>query len=231
MMNRKNFLRSTLLVTSSAALLSLAATAQAETPSFNFVQFDYIVSGDASADLGGGTGTVDVNQGYGLQGAFEIGELAFVTGRSIDLNYDDKDGDIFGPSDSIVFTDMTFVGAGVHVPVADIAEIYGALGFARPTVAFYAGEGFGVEVGARANVGMAEVGLWYQTAKTSNKASGEDLDIDPSILGLDVAFNFSPDAPQLVLGYMDGKNTLKGDTGPDLDVDFKNFSIGVRKTF
>ena len=66
--------------------------------------------------------------------------------------------------------------------------------------------------------------------RTDTKVGNDTVDIDPEMLGLDVAIEFAPDAPQLVLGYVDATNELKiGST--DADVDYDHFSIGVRKSF
>ena len=65
---------------------------------------------------------------------------------------------------------------------------------------------------------------------TDTKVGTESLDIDPELLGLDVAISFAPDAPELVLGYVDATHELKSDNF-EVDVDYDHFSIGVRKSF
>ena len=46
----------------------------ADAPSFNYVQFDYVVSGDSEVSEGGMSESFDLEQGFGLQGGFEIGD-------------------------------------------------------------------------------------------------------------------------------------------------------------
>jgi len=217
------------------AFASLVAVAGqpvlADAPSFNYVQFDYIVSGDTEVKSAGASESFDLQQGYGLQGAFEIGDYAFVMGRHMSLDYEDDIGLGLGADlDNAVMNDMTFIGVGGHYLVADLVDLYGAVGFSRPTLLNIAGEGYGLEIGARANFGMVNAGLWYNMGRTDTKAGGDSLDIDPELLGLDVAIEFAPDAPQLVLSYVDAKHEVK--IGNDkLDAEYDHFSIGVRKTF
>lgn len=215
-----------------AAMVAVAAQpALADAPSFNYVQFDYIVSGDSEIDTGPASESLDLQQGYGLQGAFEIGDYVFVMGRHMSLDYEDEIGFIVGDVvDNSIVNDMTFVGVGGHYLVADLVDIYGAVGFSRPTFFSIAGEGYGLEVGARANFEMVTASLWYHMGRTDTKVGTETIDIDPEMLGLDVAIEFAPDAPQLVLGYVDATNELEVGT-TEADIDYDHFSIGVRKTF
>ena len=77
---------------------------------------------------------------------------------------------------------------------------------------------------------MVTASLWYNMGDTDTKVGLDSLDIEPELLGLDVAIAFAPDAPELVLGYVDASHEIKiaNDT---LDVDYDHFSIGVRKSF
>ena len=171
----------------------------------------------------------DLEQGFGLQGGFEIGDYVMVMGRHVSLDYED-DEDFFVEADNVVFNDMTFIGVGAHLPVADMIALYGAVGFSRPTFTGFSGEGYGLEVGARANFEMVTASLWYNMGDTDTKVGSDSLDIDPELLGLDVAISFAPDAPELVLGYVDATHELKIDNDK-LDLDYDHFSIGVRKSF
>ena len=87
-----------------------------------------------------------------------------------------------------------------------------------------------LEVGARANFEMVTASLWYNMGQTDTKIGTDSLDIDPELLGLDVAISFAPDAPELVLGYVDATHELEIDNDK-LDLDYDHFSIGVRKSF
>ncbi len=209
---------------------AISQTAMAEAPSFNYVQFDYVVSGDSEVSSGGLSDSLDLQQGFGLQGGFEVGDYVMVLGRHLSLDYDDDLGFALGEADNAAFNDMTFIGVGAHLPVADMVDIYGAVGFSRPTFIGFAGEGYGLEVGARANFEMVTASLWYNMGETDTKVGTDSLDIDPELLGLDVAISFAPDAPELVLGYVDATHELKIDNDK-LDVDYDHFSIGVRKSF
>ena len=214
---------------------AISQTAMAEAPSFNYVQFDYMVSGDSEISEGGVSESFDLEQGFGLQGGFEIGDYVMVMGRHVSLDYED-DEDFFVEADNVVFNDMTFIGVGAHLPVADMIALYGAVGFSRPTFTGFASEGYGLEVGARAHFDMVTASLWYNMGNTDTKvdtdglAGTESLDIDPEMLGLDVAISFAPDAPELVLGYVDATHEIEGDNF-EVDVDYDHFSIGVRKSF
>ena len=76
------------------------------------------------------------------------------------------------------------------------------------------------------------ISLWYNMGDTDTDASvgPGSVDIDPELLGLDVAIAFAPDAPELVLGYVDASHEAEvGNT--KVDVDYDHFSIGVRKSF
>jgi len=77
---------------------------------------------------------------------------------------------------------------------------------------------------------MVTASLWYNMGETDTKVGTDSLDIDPELLGLDVAISFAPDAPELVLGYVDATHELKIDNDK-LDLDYDHFSIGVRKSF
>ena len=215
---------------------AISQTAMAEVPSFNYMQFDYVVSGDTEVSEGGLSESFDLEQGFGLQGGFEIGDYVMVMGRHLSLDYEDDLGFALGDADNAVFNDMTFIGVGAHIPVADMVDLYGAVGFSRPTFIGIAGEGYGLEVGARANFEMVTASLWYNMGNTDTKvdtdglAGTESLDIDPEMLGLDVAISFAPDAPELVLGYVDATHEIEGDNF-EVDVDYDHFSIGVRKSF
>ena len=59
---------------------AISQTAMAEAPSFNYVQFDYVVSGDSEISEGGVSESFDLEQGFGLQGGFEIGDYVMVMG-------------------------------------------------------------------------------------------------------------------------------------------------------
>lgn len=212
----------------------MGATGQhafADAPSFNYVQFDYVVSGDSEiSGSGAPSESFDLQQGFGLQGGFEIGDYVMVMGRHLSLDYEDDVG--FGVAENATLNDLTFIGVGAHFPVAEMLDLYGAVGFSRPTLLNAAGEGYGLEVGARANFEMVTASLWYNMGDTDAKESfgSETLDIDPELLGLDVAISFAPDAPELVLGYVDATHEAK--VGSDnIDVDYDHFSIGVRKSF
>lgn len=218
------------ITASSALLMGLSATAQAETPSFNFVQIDYVLSGEAKLDGGFGSPKLDAEDGFGLKGAFEIGNLFFVSAEMLDVNYDDKLGNFNVAGETVVVTDSSFVGGGMHFPVVDMAELYAEVGLSRATFANYVGTGYGFKVGARANLGIAEIGAWYQKSQTDFKAGATSVDYDPEAMGLDVAFTFAENAPQLVLGYAEATYELDvAATSADIDTD--NFTIGVRRTF
>ena len=77
---------------------------------------------------------------------------------------------------------------------------------------------------------MIEAALWYNMGSTDTKAGSQTVDIDPELLGLDVAISFAPEAPQLVLGYVDATHELKAGA-TDADIEYDYFSIGVRKSF
>lgn len=220
-----------------ASALGLAAgSAQAAEPlSFNYIGFDYVISGDTTFDVStGASESFDLTRGYGIKGAFEIGDIFFVTGEVLNLDYDDEDNalGVVAGSKAIALNDYTFIGAGAHMPVGDMVEVYGALGLIRPMFLNIAADGFGVKLGGRVAAGMTEIDLWYQVGQAEMDINGNTADNDPSMFGLDVAINFAPDAPQLVLGYADGKFAVDTDgAGLDVDMDFDHFSIGVRKTF
>lgn len=214
----------------------IGATGQhafADAPSFNYVQFDYVVSGDSKiSQAGSPSNSLDLQQGFGLQGGFEIGDYVMVMGRHLSLDYDDDQGGSFSGVENTALNDMTFIGVGAHFPLADVVDLYGAVGFSRPTLVAMAGEGYGLEVGARANFEMVTASLWYNMGDTETDASmgAGSVDIDPELLGLDVAISFAPDAPELVLGYVDA--TYEAEIGTaKVDVDYDHFSIGVRKSF
>lgn len=220
-----------------ASALGLAAgSAQAAEPlSFNYVGFDYIVGGETTFDISSGASeSFDLTRGYSIKGAFEMGDIFFVTGETLNLDYDDSDDalGVIAGSDAVALNDYTFIGAGAHMPVGDMAEIYGALGLIRPMFLNIAGDGFGVKLGGRVAAGMTEIDLWYQVGQADMDIDGDSVDNDPSMFGLDVAINFAPDAPQLVLGYADGEFAVDTNgAGLDVDMDFDHFSIGVRKAF
>tara|TARA_A100000171_G_C2134169_1_gene148882 strand:- start:2134 stop:2982 length:849 start_codon:yes stop_codon:yes gene_type:complete len=211
---------------------AISQTAMAEVPSFNYVQFDYVLSGDSEVSRGGLSDSLDLQQGFGLQGGFEVGDYVMVLGRHLSLDYDDDQGAGLTGVENTALNDMTFIGVGAHFPLADVVDLYGAVGFSRPTLTSFAGEGFGFEVGARANFDMVTASLWYNMGDTDTDASvgPGSVDIDPELLGLDVAIAFAPDAPELVLGYVDASHEAEvGNT--KVDVDYDHFSIGVRKSF
>ena len=211
----------------------MGATGQhafADAPSFNYVQFDYVMSGDSEVTEGGISESFDLQQGFGLQGGFEIGDYVMVMGRHMSLDYEEDVGFALGQADNAVLNDMTFIGVGAHFPVAGMVDLYGAVGFSRPTLIGFAGEGYGLEVGARANFDMVTASLWYNMGDTDTKVGLDSLDIEPELLGLDVAIAFAPDAPELVLGYVDASHEIKI-ANDKLDVDYDHFSIGVRKSF
>ncbi|MCG8437813.1 MAG: hypothetical protein MI751_06990 [Pseudomonadales bacterium] len=224
-MNKK-----TMRVAMATVIAAAGQHVMAEAPSYNYVQFDYVVSGDTQLKSSGlSSESLDVEQGFALQGAFEIGDYMLVMGRHHALDYDDSDGTFLGV-DNAVINDMTFIGVGAHLPIADMLDVYGAVGFSRPTYTNVAGEGYGLEVGARVNVEMIEAALWYNMGSTDTKAGSQTVDIDPELLGLDVAISFAPQAPQLVLGYVDATHELKAGA-TDADIEYDYFSIGVRKSF
>jgi len=209
---------------------AISQTAMAEVPSFNYVQFDYVISGDSEFKSGGVSESFDLEQGFSLQGAFEIGEYGMVMGRHMSLDYEDDQGVALGSVDNAVFNDLTFIGVGAHFPLADMLDVYGAVGFSRPTFVSIGGQGYGLELGARANFEMVTASLWYNMGRTDTKSGPDTVDIDPEVLGLDVAIEFAPDAPQLVLSYVDATHELELGT-TELDAEYDHFSIGVRKTF
>lgn len=230
-MKTKNTLAVTAISTSAALLIGLSAAAQADTPSFNFVQIDRILSGEADFGVAPNNAKVDANDGIGLKGSFEIGDLFFVSGETLDVNYEDKLGEFMFPGDAVVVTDSSFVGGGVHFPLADMAELYAEIGLARATFASFAANGYGFKMGARVNVGIAEVGAWYQKSQADFDTNNVTIDYDPEVMGLDVALTFAQDAPQVVLGYSEATYELSASNSPSTDVDTASFSIGVRKTF
>ncbi|WP_323775207.1 outer membrane beta-barrel protein [Alcanivorax sp.] len=214
----------------------MGATGQhafADAPSFNYVQFDYVVSGDSEVNPDGAPSeSLDLQQGFGLQGGFEIGDYVMVLGRHLSLDYDDDAGAGLTGVENTALNDMTFIGVGAHFPLADMVDLYGAVGFSRPTLVGMAGEGYGLEVGARASFDMVTASLWYNMGDTETDASvgSGSVEIDPELLGLDVAIAFAPDAPELVLGYVDATHEAEIGT-TKVDVDYDHFSIGVRKSF
>ncbi|MCG8394500.1 MAG: porin family protein [Pseudomonadales bacterium] len=215
-----------------AALAGATGHAFAEAPSFNYVQFDYVISGDTEVDPDGvPSETLDLQRGLGIQGAFEIGDYVMVMGRHMALDYEDETGITIGSVDNAAVNDMTFIGVGAHMPLADMLDIYGAVGFSRPTFVSVAGEGYGLEIGARANFEMVTASLWYNMGRTDTKAGTDTIDIDPELLGLDVAIEFAPEAPQLVLGYVDATNELELGPTTKADINYDHFSIGVRQNF
>jgi hypothetical protein len=230
-MKMKRTLGATAIAASGALLMGLSATAQADTPSFNFVQIDYILSGEVDVGLSPNNVTLDANDGFGLKGAFEIGDLFFLSGETLDINYEDKLGTVNLAGDAVTVTDSSFIGGGVHFPLADMAELYAEVGLARATFAGYAANGYGFKAGARVNLGIAEVGAWYQKSQADFDANNQSIDYDPEVMGLDVALTFAEDAPQLVLGYSEATYELSASAIPSTDIDTDNFSIGIRKTF
>lgn len=189
-----------------SALILTAGSAQAADPrSFSYVEFDYVVTGDTTFHVSGGGGSInlDLTRGYAIKAAFELGDLFFVTGETLQLDYDDSNNElgVVAASDAKALNDYTFIGAGAHMPAGDIVEVYGALGLIRPMFLHFSGDGFGVKLGGKVSAGMTEIDLWYQVGRAKMDIDGASVDNDPSILGLDVAINFAPDAPQLVLGY------------------------------
>ncbi|MBQ0753383.1 MAG: hypothetical protein KBT87_06880 [Gammaproteobacteria bacterium] len=230
-MSKQSTFGATVATASSILLMGLSVTAQADSPSFNFVQIDYVLSGEVDIGAGFVGAKLDANDGFGLKGAFEIGELFFVSAEMLDVNYDDKFGEFNAAGESVIVTDSSFVGGGAHFPIADVAELYGEVGLVRATFTSYVGTGFGFKIGARANLGIAEVGAWYQKSQTDFKAGNTTVDYDPDAMGLDVALTFSEAAPQLVLGYAEATYELGIPATPSTDVDIDSFTIGVRKTF
>jgi hypothetical protein len=228
---REKFMNKKISVFAVAALAgAISQTATAEAPSFNYVQFDYVVSGDSEIKSGGVSESFDLEQGFSLQGAFEIGDYGMVLGRHMSLDYEDDLGLAIAAVDNAVFNDLTFIGVGAHFPLADMLDVYGAVGFSRPTFVSIGGQGYGLELGARANFEMITASLWYNMGRTDTKSGPDTVDIDPEVLGLDVAIEFAPDAPQLVLSYVDATHELELGT-TELDAEYDHFSIGVRKTF
>lgn len=205
-MKMKSILGATAMTTSAVLVMSLSATAQADIPSFNLVQVDYILSGSADAGMFYGPGPAsdfDVKDGLGLKGSFEIGDVFFVSGETQDINYENTPF-----VQDFALTDSSFIGAGVHFPLADMAELYAQVGLARATIANYAANGYGFKAGARVNIGIAEFGAWYQKSEADFKPSVDSVDYDPEAVGVDVALTFAEDAPQLVLGYTEATYEL-----------------------
>jgi len=223
------------LCIASALGLTAGAAHAADPLSFNYIGFDYVVAGDTTFDSsGGGSVELDLTRGYGIKGAFEVGDIFFVTGETLQLDYDDSDDalGVIAGSEAIALNDYTFIGGGAHMPVGDMVEVYGAVGLIRPMFLNFAADGFGVKLGGRVAAGMTEIDLWYQVGQAELDIDGNDVDNDPSMFGLDVAINFAPDAPQLVLGYVDGEFAIDTNgAGLDADIMFDHFSIGVRKAF
>ena len=225
-MNKK--LKLITAITAVTSALTFSAPGHAEAPSMNYVQFDYLVSGSADpSDLSMLTKNADVAGGYNVAGSFALNDMFFVSGESLTPSLDASDD---GGPDMASAADQTFVGAGIQMPVADSMLVYGQAGLARATFVNEAGHGFGFKVGARARLGQVDLGAWYRMMKTSVDDGTDSYDIDPSAFGVDAAISFSPDAPQLVLGYQDGSTDVSSDT-LDGSLDYNHFSIGVRKTF
>ncbi len=108
----------------------MGATGQhafADAPSFNYVQFDYVVSGDSEVSSGGVSDSLDLQRGFGLQGGFEIGDYVMVLGRHLSLDYDDDQGFGLTGVENTALNDMTFIGVGAHFPLADVVDLYGAV--------------------------------------------------------------------------------------------------------
>lgn len=222
-----------LLCVTSALILTAGSVQAAQPQSFNYVEFHYVVAGDTTFNISGGSSeSLDLVRGYEVKAAFELNDMFFVMGETLQLDYDDDAIAVVAESDAAAFNDYTFIGVGAHVPVADMVEVYGALGLIRPMFLNFAGDGFGLKLGGKVSAGMADIDLWYQMGRAKMDLDGTSVDNDPSMFGLDVAISFAPDAPQLVLGYTDATFEIDtGGAGLDVDQEFNHFSIGVRKTF
>src|SRR5690606_20401802 len=106
-------------------------SAQAADPlSFNYIGFDYVISGDTTFDISTGVSEdFDLTRGYAIKGAFELGDVFFVTGETLQLDYDDAEGmlGVISASEALALNDYTFIGAGAHMPVGEVVEVYGAV--------------------------------------------------------------------------------------------------------
>lgn len=212
----------------------VAGVAQAEAPSLNEVEIGYVLSGDTEISVPGTKETLDLDQGYSLKGSFEVGEYVLVSAETLDLTYEDDVGlgTSSGSGEPVVFNDYTFIGAGGYMPFADQFTLYGQVGIMRPTFFSFDADGFGVKLGAKASFEMVEIGLSYQTGNADLKVGPDTLDVDPTIIGLDVALSFSPDWPQAVLSYADAKFELDGSAiSGKADVEFAPVSLGIRQKF
>lgn len=201
-----------------------------ETPkhlTFNFIQMDYIFNGGISIQTRTITRKLDVSRGLAIKGAFEISRTFFFGGEILTFDYD---GALI-PNQNNVFSinDMSFFGPGAYFRLTDSAQIYAQIGLQKVHYIYVPLEGYGVKAGAKAKIGSAELHAWYQYGKTDGKIDGLTMTLKPNLYGAEIAIEFAPKMPELVIGYTDGK--FEGDIGTPLQpltMSQRTTSLGVR---
>lgn len=207
-----------------------AAREEPKPLSFNFVQFEYVFGGDAALESGNTKLDFDVLRGYSVKGAFEFCHMFYFGGEVLNVDYE---GSVGGPDEEIFsVSDMAFFGPGAHIGVDGVVQAYAQIGLQRTHYLYVPLDGYGIKLGAKAKAGIMEFNLWYQQGDTDGEISNETLTLKPKLYGAEVAVEFSPNAPELVLGYMSGK--LEGDLDDGIttiDIEPDNTSIGFRQRF
>jgi hypothetical protein len=195
--------------------------------SFNFVQLDYVFSGDTSIETGNQKQDFDLSRGFAVKGAFEFCHMFYFGGEVLTFDYD---GSVGGPDEDIyTVNDMSFFGPGAYVGITENIQAYAQIGLQTVHYIYVPLEGFGAKVGARAKIGPTELNAWYQYGDTDGDVNNQTLMLEPTLYGVELALEFAPKMPELVIGYMDGK--LEGDvedTTTTLDIDPSHASLGVR---
>lgn len=168
--------------------LFLAVPAMAESPSYNFIQVGYQ---SVEIDLGGG---FDVDgDGYGLGGAFEIGDQMFGFAS-------------YGKTDFDFDVDLTQVqaGLGYRTGVSDNTDFFATAAYIEAEVSapgFGSADdsGYGVGIGIRSNVtdlgdgadGTAfGGGIWFNLADSFALGLGASTDDDVTSYGVSARFYF-----------------------------------------
>ena len=198
--------------------------------SFNYFQLTYIFSGDSSIKATSTDYQFDAQRGYGIDAGFEVGDILYFAGNTTRIAYEDKDGGLALPGDNISVSDSYFFGPGAHFALTDNLEVYGQAGMDRMHFLYVPLDGYGIKVGGRVRLGMAEVNLHYLKGKVDGEYNNETLKYDGDQYGADVALEFSPDYPELVVSYTDGSYDLKYPNAKG-NVDFKQTAIGMRQRF
>lgn len=125
-----------------AALLAAPLAAFAEGLSYNYVQLDWMASGDAEAE-GPGFNTDGDADGLSLGGVFSFSDMLFVTASYADVDVDlDSGGSVDGQALS--------VGIGAHSnQFTGNIDLFGVLSYNDVELGSNDDSGFGIEIGAR----------------------------------------------------------------------------------